>query len=106
LNVNIHGSTNQVYYLPLYSRGGGGTYTPSNKIFYGTIGMPAGLAAYGYITCNVNGIDKYIKVYTGTFGSGCCSDVVGTLDLVNPYTLEGYAYVNCNGSYYWISLYM
>ena len=106
LNVNINGSINNIYYIPLYTKGGSGSYTNSDRVFWGTIGTPVGLADYGYLSFHVNGLDYNLKVYTANAGTGCCSNLLGVMDLINPYTLDAYTYVNCNNVINkWMGLY-
>jgi len=79
-------------------------YTPSNKTFFGTIysGSPS---FYGYFKVIVNGIDEYLKIYTSSAGTGCCSCINGTLDTVGSYEMKKHGYINCDGLHKWVALY-
>jgi hypothetical protein len=104
LNVNINGSTSKTYYIPLYSKGGQQTFTPSNIIFYGDIAFNS-VSPYGYLSMLINGSKEYLKIYTGPAGSGVCSNLIGTLDTDVNYDLLHYAYINKQGLLKWTPTY-
>jgi hypothetical protein len=77
LNCNINGSTNHIYWLPLYSDVTPGT--PSDRDFWGDINvLPNNLVNAGFLSMTINGDPYWLHVYTGDPGESCCTNLVGT----------------------------
>jgi hypothetical protein len=104
LNVNVNGSTNKTYYIPLYSKGGQRVFTSSNIIFYGDVRFDS-VSHYGFLSMLINGSTEYLEIYTGPAGSGVCSNLIGTLDTNIDYDLLHYAYINNQGLFKWTPAY-
>ena len=78
LNCDINGSTNHIYWLPLYDHYKPGS-TPSDRDFWGDINvLPNNLAEAGFLSMDINGDTKWMHVYTGDPGSACCTNLEGT----------------------------
>jgi len=53
----------------------------------------------------INGLDYYIEVFTGTAGTECCSNLIGTLETTGTYTSAGFAIILVNGLDRFVQIY-